>query len=75
MRAVVRIDDPQVTPERSLLMSRVRGKDTKPEIIVRRLADSLAYRFRRHRRDLPGSPDLVFPKLAKSSIRAWLFLA
>ena len=46
-------------------MSRVRGKDTKPEIIVRRLADSLAYRFRRHRRDLPGSPDLVFPKLAK----------
>ena len=47
--------------ERSRLMSRVRGKDTKPEMIVRRLAHRLGYRFRLHRRDLPGSPDLVFP--------------
>lgn len=47
--------------ERSRLMSRVRGKDTKPEMVVRRLVHRLGYRFRLHRRDLPGSPDLVFP--------------
>lgn len=54
-----------VTPERSRLMSRVRGKNTKPELIVRRLVHSIAYRYRLHRRDLPGSPDLVFPKRRK----------
>lgn len=46
---------------RSALMCRVRGKDTQPEMIVRRLAHRLGYRFRLHRRDLPGRPDLVFP--------------
>ena len=46
---------------RSRLMSRVRGKDTKPEMAVRRLVHRLGYRFRLHRRDLPGSPDLTFP--------------
>lgn len=51
-----------LSPERrSRLMGRVRGKDTKPEMIVRRLAHRLGYRFRLHGRDLPGSPDLVFP--------------
>jgi DNA mismatch endonuclease (patch repair protein) len=51
-----------VTAEaRSALMSRIRGRDTKPELIVRRLAHALGYRFRLHRRDLPGAPDLVFP--------------
>lgn len=51
-----------LTPEqRSERMSRVRGKDTKPELVVRRLVHGLGYRFRLHRRDLPGSPDLVFP--------------
>ena len=55
-----------LTPEqRSALMSRIRGKDTKPEVVVRRLAFSLGFRFRLHRRDLPGSPDLVFPRLKK----------
>ena len=42
-------------------MSRIRGKDTKPELAVRRLAHVMGYRFRLHRRTLPGSPDLVFP--------------
>ena len=42
-------------------MRRVRGKNTRPEMVVRRLAHRLGYRFRLHRRDLPGSPDLVFP--------------
>lgn len=41
-------------------MSRIRGKDTKPELVVRQLAHALGYRFRLHRRDLPGAPDLVF---------------
>ena len=55
-----------LTPEeRSRLMSRVRGKDTKPEMKVRRIAHKLGYRFRLHRRDLPGSPDLVFPSRKK----------
>jgi len=42
-------------------MARVRGKDTGPELTVRRLIHALGYRFRLHRRELPGSPDLVFP--------------
>lgn len=42
-------------------MSRIRGKDSKPEIAVRCSAFALGYRFRLHRRDLPGTPDLVFP--------------
>lgn len=41
-------------------MGRIRGKDTKPELIVRRAAHSLGYRFRLHVKKLPGSPDLVF---------------
>lgn len=50
------------TPEqRSAVMARVKGKDTRPEMKVRRLAHALGYRFRLHRKDLPGSPDLVFP--------------
>ena len=54
------------TPEqRSFNMSRIRSKDTKPEIVVRSLAHRLGYRFRLHRRDLPGTPDLVFPSRRK----------
>ena len=47
--------------KRSEIMSRIRGRDTQPEMIVRRIAHGLGFRFRLHRRDLPGSPDLVFP--------------
>jgi DNA mismatch endonuclease (patch repair protein) len=57
--------DLQVTPERSRLMSKVGGKNTAPEIIVRKVVHSLSYRFRLYRGDLPGSPDLVFPKLRR----------
>ncbi|EKQ63574.1 DNA mismatch endonuclease Vsr [Xanthomonas citri pv. malvacearum str. GSPB2388] len=49
-----------VTELRSRIMRAVRSKDTKPELIVRRLAHSLGFRFRLYRKDLPGSPDLVF---------------
>jgi DNA mismatch endonuclease (patch repair protein) len=46
-------------------MRRIRKRDTTPEKAVRRVAHSLGYRFRLHRRDLPGTPDLVFPRLRK----------
>lgn len=46
---------------RSWLMSRIRGKNTKPEIAVRSMLHRMGYRFRLHRRDLPGSPDIVLP--------------
>ena len=50
------------TPEsRSALMSRIRGKNTSPELIVRRTLHRLGYRFRLHRSDLPGTPDIVLP--------------
>ena len=48
--------------KRSEVMSKVRSYDTKPEIFVRKLLHSLGYRFRLHRRDLPGNPDIVLPK-------------
>ena len=47
--------------ERSEIMRRVKGMDTTPEIAVRSLAHRLGYRFRLHKKDLPGKPDLVFP--------------
>ncbi|MFK4808662.1 very short patch repair endonuclease [Devosia sp. ZW T5_3] len=48
---------------RSWLMSQVKPKDTLPEIKVRKAAHALGYRFRLHRSDLPGRPDIVFPRL------------
>lgn len=42
-------------------MSRIKGTNTKPEIEVRSLLHRLGYRFRLHRRDLPGTPDIVLP--------------
>ncbi len=43
-------------------MSRIRGKDTKPELAVRRMLHAMGYRFRLHRKDLPGRPDIVLPR-------------
>jgi DNA mismatch endonuclease (patch repair protein) len=55
-----------LTPEqRSERMSRVRNRDTKPELLVRRLVHGMGYRYRLHRRELPGKPDLVFPARRK----------
>ena len=48
---------------RSSLMAKVRSANTKPEWRVRRAAYALGLRFRLHRRDLPGTPDLVFPNI------------
>jgi DNA mismatch endonuclease (patch repair protein) len=46
--------------DRSEIMRAVRSRDTKPEMIVRRLVYGLGYRYRLHRPDLPGKPDLTF---------------
>lgn len=48
--------------QRKRTMSAVRSSDTKPEIVVRRLLYRMGYRFRLHRKDLPGVPDIVLPK-------------
>jgi DNA mismatch endonuclease (patch repair protein) len=57
--------DVHTREQRSRNMAAIRGKDTKPEMIVRRIVHALGYRFRLHRRDLPGAPDLVFPRRKK----------
>jgi DNA mismatch endonuclease (patch repair protein) len=55
-----------LTPaERSARMALVRAKDTKPELMVRRFVHGMGYRYRLHRRDLPGTPDMVFPGRGK----------
>src|SRR4051812_48188197 len=50
------------TSQRSQLMARIRSVNTKPELAVRSLLHIRGLRFRLHRRDLPGHPDLVFPR-------------
>ena len=48
--------------KRSEIMAKVHSANTAPEIRVRKLLHSMGYRFRLHRRDLPGNPDIVLPK-------------
>lgn len=50
---------------RSVNMSHIRSKDTHPELAVRSIVHRLGYRFRVHRDDLPGKPDIVFPSRQK----------
>lgn len=57
--------DTLTAEERSEVMSRVAGKNTRPELAVRRAAYALGYRYRLHRRDLPGCPDLTLAPLKK----------
>lgn len=55
-----------LSPEaRSKLMSRIRGKDTAPELVLRRFLHAGGYRYRLHDRRLPGRPDIVFPARRK----------
>ena len=54
--------DVHTTEQRSRNMSAIRGRDTKPEMRVRSVLHSLGYRYRLHRKDLPGKPDIVLPK-------------
>jgi DNA mismatch endonuclease (patch repair protein) len=51
---------------RSEIMARIRGKDTQPELAVRRLLHGLGYRYRLHVREIPGRPDLVFTSRRKA---------
>ncbi|MEZ2419248.1 very short patch repair endonuclease [Luteibacter sp. RCC_6_2] len=53
--------DRLTSEQRRHLMQQVKGKNTRPEMLVRSLLHSLGYRFRLHRKDLPGTPDIVFP--------------
>lgn len=51
---------------RSRVMRAVKARDTKPEMLVRRTIHGMGYRYRLHRKDLPGKPDLVFPSHKKA---------
>ena len=51
--------------KRSWIMGRVKGRDTKPEMLVRSLLHRMGFRFRLHRKDLPGNPDIVLPRYKK----------
>ncbi|WP_375312849.1 very short patch repair endonuclease [Bradyrhizobium sp. A5] len=51
----------ETSPERSAQMARVRGRDTKPEMRVRRALHAAGLRYRLHAKGLPGRPDLIFP--------------
>ena len=51
--------------KRSKIMARIRTTGTKPELVVRQVTHSLGYRFRLHGKELPGKPDLVFPRYRK----------
>jgi DNA mismatch endonuclease, patch repair protein len=62
MRSLVRASAKEVLSAR---MARIRKTNTKPEMVVRRLAHGMGFRYRLHRRDLPGTPDLVFSGLRK----------
>lgn len=54
--------DTMTKAERSALMARIRGKNTKPEVLVRSALHRAGFRFRLHNRELPGRPDIVLPK-------------
>jgi DNA mismatch endonuclease (patch repair protein) len=56
---------PATSDSRSAIMRAVKSKDTTPEMVVRRLVHGMGYRYRLHRRDLPGKPDLTFPAKRK----------
>lgn len=47
--------------QRHYCMSRIQGRDTRPEMVVRKLVFAMGYRYRLHVKKLPGKPDLVFP--------------
>ena len=54
--------DVHTKQQRSFNMSCIRSKDTKPELLIRKALFSEGFRYRLHRKDLPGKPDMVFPK-------------
>lgn len=65
-RRTPRIPEPGTPRHRAWNMSRIRGKDTKPEMVVRRLLYAEGFRYRLHSADLPGRPDIVFRSKKKA---------
>ncbi|MDQ3257811.1 MAG: DNA mismatch endonuclease Vsr [Acidobacteriota bacterium] len=57
--------DVHTPAQRSFNMSRIRNRNTRPEMIVRSMVHRMGFRYRLHRKDLPGKPDLVFPSRRK----------
>jgi DNA mismatch endonuclease (patch repair protein) len=57
--------DSLTSAQRSVNMARIRARDTKPEMVVRRMLHRLGYRYRLHGKALPGKPDLVFTSRRK----------
>ena len=57
---------PETSELRSYIMRQIKSKDTQPEMLVRRLVFSLGYRYRLHRKTLPGKPDLAFASRKKA---------
>ena len=51
--------------QRSKIMASIHRENTRPELLIRKLAHKMGYRFRLHKKNLPGSPDIVFPGLKK----------
>jgi DNA mismatch endonuclease (patch repair protein) len=65
-----------LTPDqRRRCMARIRARNTKPEIVLRKQLFALGFRYRLHDRALPGTPDIVFPKIPRRGLRAWMLLA
>ncbi|MBL3554090.1 very short patch repair endonuclease [Rhodovulum sulfidophilum] len=58
--------DTRLPEQRRRIMQAVKSKDTGPELCVRRLLHGMGYRFRLHRKDLPGTPDIVLPRHLKA---------
>ncbi len=56
------VENNSVSEKRSRNMAAIKSKNTKPELVVRRSLHAMGYRFRLHKRDLPGKPDIVLPK-------------
>ena len=65
----------ETSEARSRIMRAVKGRDTAPKWLCARLAHRMGYRFRVCRKDLPGRPDIVFPRLRKVDFRSRVFLA
>ena len=60
---------------RSRMMSGIKSRNTKPEILIRKLLHKKGFRFRLHVKDLPGKPDIVLPKYKAVIFCKWMFLA
>ncbi len=63
---VICVMDTRTPEQRRRIMKAVKSKNTSPEVLVRKILHGLGYRFRLHRKDLPGNPDIVLPSRKKA---------